>query len=208
MKLGKLDLDQKGVLQVPMVLALGLMIMAAVGFWGILRHWRGLTELQLRLDRCVGGTAIQVRNDLKSLDRTNAAIIVARVGVAATMEFPPADVPFRTALIILVLAQDKIQFDWTLRNAQWLLRRGCQSLGDIPVPLPAFPFKRAPPDPLGPQALTWEGPADRRLGVQLAHRPRYARAVVQEGKGSHVISSHWSAQFSPPEELFLGSSRP
>ncbi len=204
-------LDQKGVLHIPMALALGIVLMTALGFWGILRQWRGLTSTQLRLDRCVGATALRIRNDLRSLDRDNRAILAARVGIAATMAFPPDDAPFRAALESLVLDQERIQLAWNLRRIQWGLSRGCDGVQDWAMPLSEFPFERPPPDVLGPGPLNWSlhPPTGRRLlAVQLSHRPRHARAIVQEGEGNHVISSNWSARFSSPEELLLGSSGP
>jgi len=193
-----------------MALALGIVLMTALGFWGILRQWRGLTTTQLRLDRCVGATALRIRDDLRALDRDNRAILAARLGIAATMAFPPDDVPFRAALEGLVLDQERIQLAWNLRRIRWGVDRGCDGGQDWAMPLSEFPFERAPPDVLGPGPLNWAQPPPatgrRLLAVQLTHRPRHARAIVVEGEGNHVISSNWSARFSPPEELLLGSS--
>jgi hypothetical protein len=185
---------EEGQLLLPLILVIAVATVAAAGLWGIMRDWRRQVELQYRLDRCAGKVALDAQANLVEIEKLNLGIHAARAGVAANLPFPPADVPFRNALELLVLRQRWIEARWMARETAWLLRRGCDSRADFVIPLPSFPFSRPPPDPLGSQALVWSGDAEPRFAFHVRHPPRQATAVI-EGE-SNAFSRRWKARWT------------
>src|SRR5690348_13171722 len=64
----------RGILQIPLLLAILLFSGIGMGVSGYLKQWRILVEHQLRLNRCVGEGALQLRKTLQSLQDSNEVI--------------------------------------------------------------------------------------------------------------------------------------
>ena len=73
--------NERGLLGIPMGLSLLAIATAAAGTWSVLRHWRGLTELQLRLDRCVGSVALKLKSDAATIRRDEHLCDIVREAV-------------------------------------------------------------------------------------------------------------------------------
>lgn len=196
--------DSRGALSLPLALMLMSTTFAAFGTWGLMHHWNNLTALQLRLDRCVGEAALDLRATLKRIEFENVSLRALRAAQAlADIEAPGSLVPEITAL---AEAQDAEIFRWKARQAAWMLAHGCDGQPDLPSPLPSMGWDpRLPPDTDGPQALVWSG-SEKRLVFQLNHPPRAAAAVVQarRDQGLAVVAegvlgaTNWKASWTVP----------
>src|SRR4051812_19040280 len=75
----------RGQVMLPMALALAVLALASFGVWGVLRHWRHLVETQLRLDRCVGETALRLRDTVRRVESSNREMRILRESIAAAL---------------------------------------------------------------------------------------------------------------------------
>jgi hypothetical protein len=186
--------DEQGVLTVPLLVLLLASTLLGLGTLGLMRHWRHLTELQLRLDRCVGNAALDLKKTLERIEAGNSRLRALRAAqVAATLvEAAGSLVPLMEAEV----AHQQLELlRWQARQAEWLALRGCDGKADLPAPLPSMSWSRPPPDLIGPQLLSWSS-GERRLALELYHSPRAAAAVVEAG-GS-LGSDSWKASWSFP----------
>jgi hypothetical protein len=207
-------LDQGGALHVVMMIALMELAGAGFGVWGLLRHWRGLTETQLRLDRCVGKSALELKHTLVQIEEGNTTIRVLRAAVAVATPLGHGAEP-RALLEVAVRGQDLLLVRWQARRAEWLARRGCGEGRDLPYPLPSMSWVRPPEDLIGPQALSWEPGVPRSLRVQLVHLPRAAAARVEAqplagdakviGKLGFNGKTNWKASWAVPKLGAVGA---
>ena len=129
----------------------------------------------------------------------NIEIQILRAAIAAARYPPGADIPFRAALGVVVVAQEADQMTWKLKQVEWLTRQGCGKGRDFSQPLPSLPVTRSAPDALGPQALTWDGDSPATFRIQVFHPPRAAAAEV---KGSFNEKSSWETQWAAPQLVF------
>jgi hypothetical protein len=188
---------ETGILQLPLAIALVATAAGSAGAWSFLRQWRGLAELQLRLDRCVAGTALALRRDLDRIEASNRRLKAARAAGALLTAAPPARAAARAEAEAEALYQRGLEAAWDARRGAWLARRGCDGT-DLPWPLPSMRWRRAPPDSLGPQPLFWDPAAPRALRVQLGHPPRHAAAEVRHTGGNGDVRTRWKARWAPP----------
>lgn len=185
-------------LHVPMALLLVIISLSALGLWGILRHWRYLAELQLRLDRCVGGVALALKADARTIRLSNREMMAIRAALSVAVE-PASRTALQTALLAEAARQEWVRLRWNARRLSWLARLGCATgRGDRPVPLAEFPWTRDPPDALGsrPLRLTLE---PLELRVQLGHFPRHAAAELR-GESSEM--AYEKVRWVPPRRTF------
>ena len=185
--------NSRGSLHVALLLALVVISSASFGVWGLLRHWRHIAELQLRLDRCVGETALDLKKTLVRIEKENLGIRALRVAVIAAAAVGQAG-EARALLEVAVLFQDMERVTWKAKQLKWLALRGCGQAGDLPRPLPTMNWERPPEDAIGAQALSWEPGAPRMMRVEVAHLPRAAAAEVS-GE-SNEIRSEWKAKWA------------
>jgi hypothetical protein len=196
----KLMRDERGVLQVPLLMALFAISIGSFGVWGVLRNWRHLTTLQFRLDRCVGEAALDLRSTLRMIDTSNREIRLIRAGIAGATLTLNAELvpPLRLALTAEVARQEFGLAQWTIRRTSWIARLSCGDLSDSPQSLPALEWIRPPPDVIGPQSLEWPGEQPDKFHLQISHSPRHAAARVNRQKGGSLGSSSWFAAWAPP----------
>ena len=198
--------NTRGALSLPLLLALLAASFMGFGTWGLMRHWRKLTELQLRLDRCVGDTALELKGALNRIESENRQIQAIRAAIAAGSLAGGAGQAMKPALEFEVARQEFELLRWRMRQAQWLMRRGCDEEPDLPRPLPEMSWFRPPPDMIGSQPLEWMGKGERRLKVEIRHSPRAASALVESGAGSwatgeFIGGSNWKATWTAPGTL-------
>lgn len=191
-------MNSKGILQIPLALALFAIVSGAVGCWGLLRHWRSVAELQLRLDRCVGQTALAFKNTLETLLSSNQKIKTLRASILATQGPSASLSPLQAALIAVVGEQESRRLYWKAQQHLWISNQKCGSSLDIPIPLPSMDWIRDPPDTLGPQPLRWVGPIPEEFHIEISHFPRAAAARIYPLGGSIDLPLHWQAEWAPP----------
>lgn len=184
-----------------------IMALAGFGSWGVFRHWRFLVEHQLRLNRCVGQVAHQLRDVLNEIESLNRRIENLRLAISAAKLYPPTVPPLQATLTIVVAYQESIRFRWALNQAQWLVQRGCGNRGDSARPLPSLEYQREPPDDLGPQTLSWVGKKPDQFFIQADHKNRHSAATVDSGEtGNDFLSfknfpigqNQWKTSWAKP----------
>ena len=190
-----LRLDSKGVLQIPLAATLVIVTSTALILLGLSLHWRHLVELQLRLDNCVGSTALSLKSRLNSIDTMNTEIKILRASIAVS---PPHLKPaLQAALGALAIAQEvKIQ-GWKIKQVLWIAQRGCDGKSDLALPLPGLHYSRAPPDAIGPQVTTWDSGEPQELRIRIRRASRFAAAETGK-KDSYAISNrkNWKSQWT------------
>lgn len=200
---------EDGAVSAPLLVALLGIAFMSLGTWGVMRRWRQMAELQLRLDRCAGEAALELKGHLEAIESANRQMRALRAGEVAAVP-AGASAALEAALQAEVARQEVARARWRLRQARWLLERGCEGLGDLPSPLASMPWERPPPDALGPRPLRWPPDRGKRLLVQLAHAPRAAAAQVQPaldedgapagGLLGGMLGNKWHAAWTIPEE--------
>jgi hypothetical protein len=188
--------NDHGVLHLPLGITLLVLAMVSISALGLMRRWRHLVELQLQLDRCVGVTALKLREKLNSLERSNQQIIILRATMLAASVTPPTRAATQTALNAMVIYQESLLMSWQAKRTEWLIRRGCSDASGLAVPLPSLPWTRDPPDALGPMPLRWPQSNSRELHVQLSKRPRHSAAQVEGNQDGTQI--RWKATWTTP----------
>ena len=190
-----------GAFHLPMMILLTLLTFAGFGTWGVLRHWRQLTELQTSLDRCVGESALDLKRTLNRIEFSNRRIQELRIAIAST-PLPAAQAPLRLALTAAVRYQDIELLRWKGKRTAWIAKMGCGGGGrhpDMPRPLPAMNWERSIPDGVGERGLTWPAGTPTRLKIQLSHSPRAAAAHVLPKSTVAIRGFDWKAQWAAPE---------
>ena len=155
-------------------------------------------ETQLRLNRCVGLSALALRRHLNLIENTNHAIHATRIAIrAAEVSLQFGAVPaLRQAISVIVTAQEGSLAAWKVRQAVWLAREGCGKWGDLPAPLPDLQFRRGVPDDAGLQPLEWVGEKPHEFKIQVYHRPRVAVAKVEVEARSALLPDAWHAEWT------------
>lgn len=168
-----------------MTAVLLILVMTGFGMWGFLRSWRWKVETQLKLDRCIAKTALNLAERQARLRTMNREIDALRLALSAATLTPQAKPALLAALQIEVVRQDLELLRWNAVRAQWLAQRGC---GGRPakaiIPLPSLGWQRSPPDPIGPKGLRWIGRTPE-FHLEISNPPRYSAARVQM-KGDDV----------------------
>lgn len=186
--------NRDGTLAIPLSLALLILLFSALALWGLLRHWQKLTEIQLRLDKCTGQAALELRNTINFIETANGRIEKIRIALAsATLTgalAPEAVVALRAALTSQIALQDLRKAKWQLKRVSWLATGECTRRGDRPVPLPSLDCQRDPPDEIGQRPLRWKGEVPEDFQIAAYHSPRAAGARVARQKGKE-----WHAEW-------------
>lgn len=189
-------LGTRGSLFLPMAAWLVLVASAALGLIAIMGGWRATAHLQRSLDRCVGVAALDLRDALNTLERTNRAMEATRVAIAAASALaPPARAALTAQLMGLMVYQEALLTRWRWVQNAWVLTRRC---GITPSPwnrFPSSPWRRNPPDDLGPQPLYWAGGGERVFFIKKA---RLSRAAAAELRCENGFIPRWSAQWTDP----------
>lgn len=192
--------NERGALQIPLLLALALVVTSGLLLWGMFRHWRFLVETQLRMDRCTGEVALVLKSTLEAVESGNRRLEALRITFAAASAIPGAQAPVAAAMTAETLKQDASLLRWKALSAAWVGRLRCGDSRDAPEPLPALHWLRPPPDPLGPRPLVWtEGIVPGEFILRLAHAPRISWARIQREKG---MTEGWNANWVFPRDRF------
>lgn len=194
---------ERGILHAPMAMALVLFTVSGVGILGTLRHWRSLVEHQLRLNRCVGQEALELKRILQSLEISNQEIRRLRAFGLASQGTAQGE----------VVRQEHLLAQWRLRQHHWLRPGYCGNSDDIRDPLPSLILRRDPPDLLGPNILkelevpsketdetgeTDEAHDPLVFTIQASHPPRSAAARVKKSRADRKYLG-WEAKWVAPK---------
>jgi hypothetical protein len=171
-----------------MLLALFCAALAGFGIWGTLRHWRHVTETQLRLDRCVGQSAQELKTTLVRLDFTNRRIKELRIAIIPAP--PPLQIPLCASLELAAGFQEYLLLKWKAKQVLWMAHRGCLEFSDLAPPLPSIGMVRGVRDEIGSQPLRWPEGHPPEFKIRLKHHPRFSAASVKE------TANEWKANWT------------
>lgn len=193
--------NESGILHLPMALLTVIFVVTGLGLWGILHHWKDLAQTQLRLDRCTGETALDLKSKLQTIDSANKQMTALRLSEAAAPN-PATIATIKLAVEAEALRQESARSDWALSRLSWAAQIGCSSRGDSSTPLPALSWTRDPPDALGSQPLRLEE-LPKSYRIQLTHLPRASAAEVSAGDPNDRTSWQisWHARWIPPQRI-------
>jgi hypothetical protein len=218
-------LDRKGVLHVPLALMTLLFVITGLSLWALLHHWKTLTQTQLRLDRCTGEAALDLKSKIQNINSANQQIKQFRIAEVAATINPEAAEAIRVLISIEALRQESIRGEWMMKQVSWATTAGCDDFRDHSSPLPSLRWERDPPDALGQRPLHMED-FPHSFHFEIKHSPRASAAEVFQGgqddssssqvKGqatglvsglvSNPISgSSWHARWIAPNRLFGAS---
>lgn len=194
---------KRGSLSLPCSALLLVICLAGFGTWSLMRRWRMLMELQLRLDRCVGEAALRFKSLAEKADRSNTRMRWERRTAPAEAALARDGGAALKALILAEFTlQEGLEASWEGVRLQWLARGGCGASGDRPLPLPGMEWRRDAPDEWGPQPFEW---SRLEFRISVFHPPRAAAAWVgkagnRDGKGvSSNEKDAWSALWAKPD---------
>lgn len=200
-----MKLDNRGVLHVPLALLCLLMAVTGLGLWGILHHWKSLTQTQLRLDRCTGEPALDLKSKLQTIGSANQHIRELRITEAAAMiPNPPLAAALKVTIEEETLRQESLRVQWLMKQGKWVVQGGCGGHGDIMAPLPNLDWFREPPDQLGEQPLDMEM-IPTSFTFAAYHSPRASAAEVFSGDDEN--ESSWFARWIAPQAVLRPSLR-
>lgn len=192
--------DERGILHVPLALLTVVLLVAGLGIWALLHHWKNLTQTQLRLDRCTGETALELKSKLRKIGKANVRIKAERIAEAVAMvPLPEAAQAMKLVVIAEMAHQEEMRAEWIAKQAKWLLQKGCGAKGDFTLPLPSLKWEREPADELGPNALDLSE-LPRSFRIEARHSPRASAAEVYRGDKNDEPDdpTEWKARWIPP----------
>ncbi|MGK5089356.1 hypothetical protein WDW86_17535 [Bdellovibrionota bacterium FG-2] len=194
--------NSKGVMHVPMALAVTALMFLAFGVWGALRTHRLRVETQLRMDRCVKQKAIELRDLLGLIAKTNDMIWTLRMGKVPLTAIGFGDMD-ELGMQGLVIYQDLLTAAWEFERKKWWLSRGCDRSGDKAVDLPELKTWRDQDDLLGPQKLQWQGPWPEEFYIELrhAHVRSTVRVFQREAEYDEDDPANWRAEWSTAKKV-------
>lgn len=192
-------------LALPFGLWVTTLLVGMIGLWNVFHGWNRQVSTQLAIDRCVARVAREFRDLLGTIETSNSRIRILRASLLAAVE-PTTRAGLQTALALASAHQDFALGAWQAKRVRWLLPGSCPGARSIlPLdPLPTSPWKRAPPDALGPLPSSWVSPippASAEFRVALRAPPRSTRAFVRMSApaaswGKHD-GSRWVATWRP-----------
>lgn len=167
-----------------------ILLSAALGLVTIEFRWRRVVSTQLRLDRCIAKTALELKASIERIEAMNSKIKALRLAIPPALLKPPVAKALQESLRALVFVQDAELRRWNgAKRAQWLLKRGCGHRSDRAAPLPEQPWTRPPPDPIGPRGLVWSN-ARNPLRIAVIHGKRTSHARIE--KIEHTWRASWA----------------
>jgi hypothetical protein len=186
--------NRQGFLQVSLALVMGIAMITGLSLWVLLHQWKGLVDTQLRLDKCTGQVALDLKSDLGKLKTTNNGILALRASIASAMVAPGAEEvvpPLQVALHLVYMSQEAIRAKWDLKDVQWVAKGGCGLGKDVALPFTPLSWKRPPPDNLGENQIDLESLPDE-FRFEVYHLPRKAAAVVERSEEDENWKAHWT----------------
>lgn len=190
-------LNCQGAVSILLALILSLFAMSNIGIFLYLARWHFQSKTQLRLDRCVAKTALNLRAKLNEIETLNLEMKAVRASIAS-IPVPGAQESLRATLYALFLRQEWLTRTWDLERARWIGQRGCDQKNDVPWPLPRMPFTRPLPDSLGPKPVDNDSssPDPVQLKIRLLHPPMGTGAEAFQEQKSNGFKINWQVQWT------------
>jgi hypothetical protein len=197
--------DRRGFLQLPLALLMGIAVITGFSFWALLHQWKGLVDTQLRLDKCTGQIALNMKSDLGKLKSTNTTMLALRASIATAMSVPGAQEtvpPLQASLHLVYASQEALRVKWDLKAIQWVMTGGCGVSQDKALPFSPLSWDRPPPDTLGENPIDLESLPDE-FHFEAEHLPRRSAAVVERSDkdNDENENGNWKAHWATADEV-------
>ncbi len=186
-----------GSISIPLLIVtviLGSALFSSVGYALL---WKSKVSLQLRIDTCVEKVSMELLQTQTLIDASNERMRLERLAAAAAA-IPTGGGSIEAVKPVLFaerIFQESLRYRWKAKQAEWILRRGCDSRGDLFLPLPSLRWWRPPDDGIGPMPLEWEVGAPSELSIRLWNSNRFSRSVISKGgkDGSRSWQARWAS---------------
>ncbi len=206
--------NPEGAVTLPLALLLGCALFATLGAWSLLRQERRAESLELDILNCIGYRAQLFRDLQNEIEDSNATIRATRAAIAASTLLPAALPELITALNAAASWQELSLTAYRIQSMTWRLAPPCRggagnSISEAPR---NTPWRRPPPDPIGPLPLETIQP--RGEAHEFSIRARAGR--IKRSASAHVVfdsirdrwTSHWGGRQRPRRILPLGAITP
>lgn len=189
---------EAGSISVPLILLSLILSSAAISTIGYALVWKSKAALQLRLDRCVDGTAVRLTEIQNRIEASNLRMKVERAAAAAAAvpSFGASLQAVKAVLLAEMAFQEIQRTAWIVAQGVWIVRRGCDGRTDLFLPLPSLHWFRPPPDSVGVQPLEWKS-SEAKLEIRLWKGNRFSQGVVEEADGKKLETFSGSGKWRP-----------
>lgn len=194
--------SERGSISIPLAILISIITGASLFSVGYAILWKSRVALQLRLDRCVEETALELERIQIQIESSNLRMTIER-GAALAAAVPSAGASLKAVKPVLIaeeVIQEGLRMKWRLRQATWIAKRGCDQKNDLFLPLPNLGWWRPPEDPVGPRPLEREH-GNGSLKIRLWKMNRKSVAEVFEKneatstRPSKPHRSRWASSF-------------
>ena len=143
----------------------------------VFAQWRKQAAEQIKVSHCVATEAIRMKRQLNSLKKVNLTMKTLRKIAFSALLTPSALAGIRSGLKMLRTYQNLEILYWKIQSTQWKLKAGCAKPIWRLNPLPKFPWRKPPPDWLGPRPLIWNS-KQNEFRIQSGRETRRAAATI------------------------------
>lgn len=152
------------------------------------------SQLQLKLDRCVGQAASETRRRILRIEAINRMISIFRIMMTVAIFFPKAAAGLQKVMRAFTFAQDLDRLIWNALHYRILLGLYCdtpsQWLSRLLFRSSGPPYRRPPPDILGPLPLKWTK-KKKEVYFRIASDPKISASEV-------VFDEEWKIRWASP----------
>jgi hypothetical protein len=184
--------NDQGALLIPLLLLTMIVAVSGFGIWGLLRSTRKQTEIQLRLDECVGRKAQELKSLLKTLTASNTRMKWVRRSAVVALLAPDALEAIQAELEIELALQEGLRLKWQAQSLVAVAGKACPQVQALALRYPLLNWNRLPPDAIGPQAFEWEEPSPE-FDFLFVASPHQSAATV---KGALNEKDRWIAEWT------------
>jgi hypothetical protein len=184
--------EERGLMSLPLAFTLVAICGATFGTFLYFEAVKRAVRIQLEIDECAGRAALDLRDHQNRIESGNRRIRALRASIAgATALAPEALTALKASLKAEVAIQEGVLARWKYLAVSWsTMGAPCGKHRDRGL-LPAPPWGRSPPDPIGERPLEWTGIGRKQLLIRMMHVPRRTTVRVRENENENRWMAEW-----------------